>query len=198
MLDNSPVRFECTPLYGRVRVMKTRKKKSAPALNKAMTGAAIMIALSAAPHQDAHAVTDALDMDAIIIPTGQAILATQNLNFGSISEVGGGTVTVNTAGAVTDSPGAVSLGGTIEEGIIRTFGTTGNSVAFTIPATAILNNGANTMVVDQFDLNGGGLTETIIMTNTDTPIPVGGRLNVGAGQAAGTYTGSVTVTATFN
>lgn len=180
--------------------MNTRKTRKTKSLNKAMAGAAIMVALSAAPHQDAHAVTDVLNVEAIIVPTGQAILATQNLNFGSITEVGGGTVTVNTAGAITDSPGAVSIGGTIEQGVIQTYGNPGDTVNFTIPATAILNNGANTMIVDQFNLRtvAGGLTETIVMTGTNTAIPVGGRLNVGAGQTTGTYTGTVTVTATFN
>ena len=164
-----------------------------------MAGAAIMIALSAAPHQDAHAVTDALDMQAVIIPTGQAILATQDLNFGTIAESGGGTVTVDTTGGITDSPGAVSLGGTIEEGIIQTYGNINDSVVFTVPANINLTNGlGDIMQVDQFDLNGGGLTESIVMTGTNTAIPVGGRLNVGAGQAVGTYTGTVTVTATFN
>lgn len=164
-----------------------------------MTGAAIMIALSAAPHQDAHAVTDAMEVDAVIIPTGQGILATQNLNFGTISESGAGTITVNTAGGVTSGGGAVSLGGTVQEGVIQTYGTAGNTVNFTILPAATLTNGlGGTMVVDQFDLNGGGLAETITLTGTNAAIPVGGRLNVGAGQATGTYTGTVTVTATFN
>lgn len=180
--------------------MSMRKKQKSSRVKTALTGAAIMVALSAHPHNDAHAVTDALDVEAVIIPTGQAILATQNLNFGDISESGGGTVTVNTAGAITDSPGAVSVGGTIEQGVIQTYGNPGDQVDFTIPATAVLNNGGNTMVVDQFNLRtlGGGLTENITMTGTNTAIPVGGRLNVGAGQATGTYTGAVTVTATFH
>ena len=181
--------------------MSTRKKQKSSSVKAALTGAAIMVALSASPQREAHAVTDALDMEAVIVPTGQAIIATETLNFGNITETGGGTVVVNTAGAITDSPGAVSLGGTISEGMIQTFGNPGDTVNFSIPASANLTNGlGDTMVVDQFNLrtNAGGLAETIVMTGTNTAIPVGGRLNVGAGQATGTYTGTVTVNATFN
>jgi len=180
--------------------MSTHKKQPAKSLNKAMAGAAIMIALSAAPHQDAHAAADTMDIQAVIIPTGQAILATQNLDFGTITEAGGGTVTVNTTGGLTDSPGAVSIGGTVEQGVIQTYGNPGDNVDFSIPASAILNNGlGGTMVVDQFNLrtDAGGQTQSIVMPGTNTAIPVGGTLNVGAGQAVGTYTGTVTVTATF-
>ncbi len=177
--------------------MSTRRNRKK--LNKAVTGAAIMIALSAAPLMDAHAVTDNLDMQAVITPTGQSIMATQNLDFGVVAQSGAGTVTVDTAGSASYALGAIDAGGTPEEGIIQTFGNINDSVAFTIPASATLTNGlGDTMVVDQFNLNGGGLADTIIMTATNVGIPVGGRLNVGAGQATGNYNGTVTVTATFN
>lgn len=175
------------------------KRRKSKALNKAVTGAAIMIALSAAPQQDARAATDNLDLQAVIIPTGQAILATQNLDFGVVAQSGAGTVTVDTAGSASYALGAIDAGGTPEEGVIQTFGNINDSVAFTIPAAATLTNGlGDTMIVDQFNLNGGGLADTVTLTATNMSIPVGGRLNVGAGQATGTYTGTVTVTATFN
>ncbi|MBU0799868.1 MAG: DUF4402 domain-containing protein [Alphaproteobacteria bacterium] len=168
---------------------------------KAAASAAVMVMLSALPARYAAAETAPLTVEALIAPTGQAIVATQNLDFGSIVQPGGaGTVTVNTAGAPTYGPGMTPAGAAPSEGIIKAFGTTGVLVEYSLPANATINSGANSMTVDQFNIGtpAGGLTYSAVMPGTTVNIPVGGRLNVNPGQATGTYTGTVTVNATFN
>lgn len=176
-----------------------KHKKSAPL--PLARSAAVMVALSAAalPPQ-AQAATDVLSIEAIIAPTGQAILATQDLNFGVLVQPNAGaTVVIPPIGAPVLT-GVNAAGGTITPGQIRTFGSIGDSVEYSIPGTAVISNGSTTMIVDQFNIgtNAGGLNYTEALPAATQIIPIGGRLNVGANQPEGTYTGTVTITADFN
>ena len=55
------------------------------------------------------------------------------------------------------------------------------------------------MNVNAFNLvtNAGGTSETITLAATPSTFPLGATLNVGAGQVAGTYTGTYTVSANY-
>ena len=178
------------------------KAKPAKKTAAAATATAVLVALSALPAQHAAAQNAPLTVEAVLVPTGQAILATQNLNFGDVVQGGAGTVSVNTAGAPTYGGGASSAGGTIQQGIIRAFAATGVVVTYNVtdPTITITDGGTGDMLVNNFNIgtNAGGTAQVIPMTGTTMPIPIGGTLNVGGADPVGTYTGSVTVNAVFN
>lgn len=153
--------------------------------------AALMVPLSLFPGQAKAMIT-------IIVS------ATVDINFGSVTETGaGGTVTVDTAGARTvgGSVTAITGAGLESNGVISISGSTGLPIDLSItPATFTVSDGANTMSVNAFDLDtGAGVTDAITVTLTANPstFPIGATLNVGAGQAAGTYSGTYVVNATY-
>lgn len=133
-----------------------------------------------------------------------AVSAVANLHFGSlVVGAGGGTATINTAGAR-------SVGGTVTEvtglslqtqGQISVSGSTGLAIELTVLTTTynIDNGGGDVMAVNNFNLvtNGGGTQEVITLTAPTVTYPVGARLNVAAAQAAGAYTGSYTIRANY-
>ena len=172
--------------------------------NKVLLGTTTLLAMGVSG-QVANAATDQVDIQAIIVDPVQ-ITATQVLNFGTLSESGaGGTAVVDNAGAITTGGAVTSIGGTIQQGIFNLKGGIGLQVDVTGPANAVISAGGNnTMVVDQFTINGANGTinatafTNVMVAATDTGFDVGGRLTVGAGQAAGTYTGTVTLTANYN
>ncbi len=131
------------------------------------------------------------------------VSATVELNFGRIAVDGAGTVTINTANGRTVSGGVVPVTGAGLEssGVLSISGSTGVMIDLSMTATAfnVDNGGGDSMVVNNFNLvtNGGGPSETVTLTSNPTTFPFGARLNVGAGQAAGTYTGTFSVSANY-
>lgn len=171
-----------------------RQKK----IQKVLLGTASLLAAGAlAP---AYAATDALDIKATVIDP-VSVTATQSLSFGSLTEAGVGTLAVNAANpAGLEGGGVTSIGGTIQVGQFAITGNPTSAVKVTVPASAILTNGTDTMTVNAFTLEGGAspYTHTIGGGGSDTGLTLGGTLNVGAGQATGNYTGTVTLTAVYN
>ena len=73
----------------------------------------------------------------------------------------------------------------------------GNAIyIITLPASATVTSGANSMTVDKFKSNPLG-TGTLDATGNDS-FTVGATLNVGASQVAGTYTGTFSVSVDYN
>jgi uncharacterized protein DUF4402 len=68
--------------------------------------------------------------------------------------------------------------------------------AITLPASATVTSGANTMTVNGFTSNPAG-TGTLSGAGSQNLL-VGATLNVGASQATGTYSGTFDVTVTYN
>lgn len=127
------------------------------------------------------------------------ITANLTLEFGQIvSGTGASVVRISTAGARSLVSGDAALsGGTFRAATFDVTGEPSTTYAITLPGgSATLTSGANTMTVDTWTSNptptgtlSGGGTETI---------SVGADLNVGATQAAGSYTGTYTVTVAYN
>lgn len=122
-----------------------------------------------------------------------------NLRFGNIaSSATAGTVTV-TAASARSATGGSSLvaGAAFGAGVVTiSAGEPNRGVNITYPASATLTSGANTMTVNNFAASGSPATVTLNAAGTGT-FNVGGRVNVGALQATGNYTGTVTITLAY-
>ncbi len=168
----------------------------------ATMGAALMV-LGGGPvgPVPANAATGVLQAQAIIMPSTLALTSPQNLNFGAFAVSGGaGSVTINTAGTGTYTGVTQVATPPPSEANIRIFGDVGSSVVISVTdPTVTVFNGANTMQVDNFQINtnAGGAIETVNMTNATLLVPIGATLNVNAGQAAGSYSGTFTVSVIY-
>lgn len=141
----------------------------------------------------------------------QSASQTQSLSFGPFAAGTGGTVSVTPAGVRT-STGGVTLLTNAQFGIFQsasftvTNTTNGiNTFTITLPTSATLarTGGSETMTVDAFTstpapgtANGRRGFGTLSNAGAGT-FTVGARLNVGASQAGGSYTGTYTVTVTY-
>ena len=174
---------------------------------KVLLGAACLAAVAAAA-PCANAANTAMPMSAKII-AAIAITQTGALDFGDVSVAAGtsGTVTVDNANTrAAGGAGGVSLiGGTGAQS--GQFKMTAAKLAIDITlntATATLKfGGANTLNVDKFTISGSaaGTGSAFVTTPTTSAVKagfdVGGRLTIPGGHAAGTYAGSVTITANY-
>ncbi len=171
---------------------------------KALMMGAAVVTLTMPAAQKALAAQDTLNIDAVVI---QAIklTATQNLDFGTFApQAIAGSVVVSPAGVVTPA-NVTHLGGHAEgkldlaaaKGFPITLDFTGTTakIAHTVTAT-------KTMVVKNFLLDAAGKTGAgpLVITltaGTTAQVSVGATLNVNANQTAGTYAGSIDVTAVY-
>ena len=123
-----------------------------------------------------------------------------DLNFGNIvAGTGIGTVIVDTEGDRT-STGDVILPsatlGTVNAAEFTVTGLANATYAITLPESInISTTGGETMTVTDFTSNPSGTGTLAGGTQT---LSVGARLNVGAGQVAGDYTGEFSVTVAYN
>jgi len=123
------------------------------------------------------------------------ITAGANLTFGQVAApaTGTGTVTCSTAGAVSSS--GLTQVGACTAGTFTVGGEDGSSFSITLPTSATLNSGGNSLTVDTFlsDPSGTGSIAT-----GGTTVNVGATLNVPSTAAAGSYTGTYAVTVDYN
>ncbi len=125
-----------------------------------------------------------------------SISAVGNLEFGTMAYTGtAGTVTVTPAGA-RSSVNVDLLGGVASAASFDVTGDGGASYSITLPSSATLTSGGDTMTVDTFT-DDAGATPQLSGSGSDT-FNVGATLNVGATQAAGTYSGTFDVTVIYN
>lgn len=178
--------------------MKTIKGKT----RKVLLGAATLAAVGIVGGE-AFAANTNLQMSAkIIAPV--SITKTAILNFGTLTENGaGGTATVDNTGARVVGGGVTGIGGGVTAGGFQLKAAIGFKIDVSMPATATVSNGAVTMKVGAFTIDGGPASTAtpfthVMVAATDTGMKVGGTLTVGAAQATGTYTGTVTLTANYN
>lgn len=113
---------------------------------------------------------------------------------------GAGTVTVDPDG-VRSTGGApcLSVSGPAAQGrcIVQQALFPLRPVQISVSAAATITNGAQNMNVDNFDLISVGNGPTVTVTAFLTAVGIGSTLHVGANQAQGNYTGSVTINANF-
>jgi Mat/Ecp fimbriae major subunit len=163
------------------------------------TGAAIAFAvLCASPVLAASAPAQ---MTSLVVPQ-LTMTKTVDLDFGRIiSRTTANRVTINaTTGARTASLGVTSLapGAPFTRALFQLTGAPGYVARITLPGTTTLTR------------SGGGATMTVTTWRATTTaglitlnaagqyvLGVGARLNVGANQAPGVYTGTFTVTANY-
>ena len=124
---------------------------------------------------------------------------TQDLDFGDLSSgatTGRATVDANTD-ALTTTGGVTPLGGTPNAAVFYAVGTLNRVFIVQIPNGSItLTNGSGgTMTVSNWTSN-GPVNRNLGPTGVAI-IRVGGRLNVGANQASGTYSGTFSVTVVY-
>lgn len=150
---------------------------------------------------------------ALIALTGYSVMAqtpvsiivsgTVGLNFGTFSAgAAGGTLTMSTIGARTSTGTVLPVAGAGLEtpALLSISASTGASVVVSMdsPTYVVDDPGAGApMNVTNFNINGGGATTTVSMTTNPIVIPMGARLNVGAAQSEGIYTGSYVVNANY-
>lgn len=127
----------------------------------------------------------------------QNLTCVENLIFGEIITCGAaGTVTVrpdntNASSCVTIGSAPLSRG---RCAVTQSFPLRPIQVNVS-PSTTINDGGGNSMSVTSFNIvtNAGGTQHT--QTTPFVDVPIGATLNVGATQAGGTYSGSMSVTA---
>ena len=139
----------------------------------------------------------------IIEPIGIQNVA--DLRFGRIMQPAtAGTVSIGTDGAVTETGGAIGstttpqLAGGQGAGSFAVFGDPRRRFIVTVPLFATISNGTSTMLVDQFQwMDSFGFGFGRMDTNGVANLSVGARLNVGANQQVGTYSGTYDVTVLY-
>lgn len=126
-----------------------------------------------------------------------AIQKVYNLQFGSVAAGSiDGTVVMSPAGVRTAS-GGVTLSN-VNHGTAASFSVTGDSnatYAITLPASVVLSNGSNTMVVDTFTSEPSGTGQ---LSSGSQTLRVGATLHVAADQAPGSYEGTFEVSVSYN
>ena len=161
--------------------------------------AAAVIAFSASS-SFAQATATASASATIVTPI--TITKTVDMNFGNVA------VSASLAGTAVMTPGGVrstggaggvtlpSTTGTVTAASFNVAGQASYTYAITLPTTANITSGSNTMVVNAFT-SSPSATGTLSAGGTQT-LTVGATLNVGAGQAAGAYTNATAVPVTVN
>ena len=131
----------------------------------------------------------------VVVPIG--ISNTAGMNFGRVAPTGvAGTVVLDTAGGQTATNVDLISGGTVAAARFVVRGGASEGYSITLPASATISSGANNMTVDSFTHDAGG--SPALDGRGNDSFNVGATLNVGAAQAAGTYTGAFAVTVNYN
>jgi len=166
-------------------------------MKKALVGAAIVAAVAFTGAANAQSASATFSANARIV-TPISIAKTADMNFGDVVPSGSaGTVVLTTAGS-RSTTGGVNLGNGfgVTQATFTVSGQGSSTYAITLPGSANITSGANTMSVGTFTSNPLG-TGTLSAGGSDT-LNLGATLSVGASQATGTYTGSFSVTVVYN
>jgi hypothetical protein len=134
------------------------------------------------------------------IVTPLSLVNRSPLSFGAIiPSASAGTVTVNPFTEVrTTTGGVTAAGGTVSAAKFNGLSTAPSHLKIDVPNGSITltrSGGAETMSVNNFQLDGD--KNDWVSGNELFEFKVGGRLNVGANQAAGVYVGTFNVTVTY-
>ncbi len=166
------------------------------AAGMALASLGIASAASAATTDSAHVRATILTSLSVAVDTND-----DTLNFGTISPGASAvTVVVGTNGALVGGcPAGVICGGTTNA---PTFNITGSAnalvnVTFANATETLTSPGGDTMTVSALSNSLVGNQATLSGAGTAS-FTVGGSLGVGASQAAGVYTGSLTVNVAYN
>lgn len=165
----------------------------------------VLASLVLAPLAHAQSMTGTVNVVNLLPNT---VVGHEDLDFGNvIAPTAAATLTVNAqTGAATPSGGLVLAGGSPNPGEFTGYGSAGRLVLVTGPTGLTLTRagGGATMTVDQlrFSINNGAPVGTFLnLALLDSAgfiyIKTGGRLNIGAAQAAGSYSGTYNITVIY-
>jgi hypothetical protein len=157
--------------------------------------AAIVAALAASASfgTAAQAAATATGTATAEVLTTLTLTATRSLDFGQIAVNGAGTLTVATAGSTCSA--LLICTGSPTTATFDVTGSADSAYVATVPAGSVtLTSGGNTMTVDNFTANYPAGTTLVAGASS---FEVGGRLNVGAAQPAGVYSGTFSVSVEY-
>lgn len=164
---------------------------------------AAIVAMASLAASSAHAAqATATASGTVVAPI--AVSVNTNLAFGSFAAGTGGTITVSTSGARTNSGVVLMTGGASSAARFDITGAANTTYSITHGGTAVLTNGGDTMAMSKFsDLTAANSTSGNVSAGTldgagTQSLYVGATLTVDASQAAGTYTGTVIATVEYN
>ena len=164
----------------------------------------VLAALTSAPA--ALAQSNSADAQAVTLRP-LSLVKVHDLDFGSlIPGTTGGTAVVTPAGARTVTGSVVAAGGSPSNAEFRGFGSQGRFVFVSTASstyTLLRNGGGGTMILRRLRLQADNLTPrffpglfTINSTDVIT-LRIGGTLDVGANQPAGTYEATFPITMNY-
>ncbi|HEX5258035.1 MAG TPA: DUF4402 domain-containing protein [Sphingomicrobium sp.] len=163
----------------------------------ASVGFGTLMLSTAATAAPVAAKTDATGSASILRPL--TMLKQADLDFGELVVAGSGTAVVDPVSAgLTTTGGLATIGATAHPATFTTTGSKNSVVLIRIPTAAVTLTqvgGSATMTVSNWTLDGS--TNRRIPQNSAFNFSVGGTLNVAAGQADGTYTGTFTITVQY-
>ena len=170
---------------------KTMKLNNiAKAILVTATAGGMMIATGSVSAASATATGTATVMQSI------SITKTADLDFGAFSPSTGGTVVIGTDSSRSKTSAVVlSSSDTGNRAQFNVTGTADATYAITLPGSATLTSGGNTMSVGSFVSDPSG---TGTLTGGSEVPNVGATLTVASSQAAGSYTGTFDVTVEYN
>ena len=147
---------------------------------------------------EAHAQQSATSTVRVEVESRAITLANvAGLDFGKILPYGSaGSITVFSNGTHGASNAFVSDATTIQASSWAVTGIPGAPFAVTLPTSVTISNGAENMTVTNF--NRSGATQLFLDAAGNATFTAGARLNVGANQPAGIYTGTFNVTVNYN
>jgi spore coat protein U-like protein len=119
------------------------------------------------------------------------------LNFGKVLPYGSaGFVFVATNGVGSASNAFISDATNVRASSWAVTGIPGAPFAVTLPTSVTISNGTENMTVSSFNRSGAG--QPFLDAAGNGSFNVGARLNVGANQPVGVYTGTFNVTVSYN
>lgn len=128
-----------------------------------------------------------------------SVLKVADLDFGGLVVSSAGTAVINpVSGALTTTGSVVAIGTTAHPATFTATGSRNSVVNIKLPSAATTLTrvgGGGTMTVSNWTLD--GKSNRKIPLNNAFNFNVGGTLNIGAGQADGTYTGTFTITVQY-
>jgi len=159
--------------------------------------AVAVVALSGAAFSNAAQAADATGNASATIATPIAITEGTALAFGTIlAGASSSTIVVDTSGGRTVGSGDASLlGGTVSAASFDVTGEGSSTYSVSFSSGDTLTDGSNTMSLGTYTTSNSG--SGTLSGGTDS-FEVGATLTVGASQAAGSYTGTYTVTVNYN
>ncbi len=153
---------------------------------------AVVVAVSASSSMAGH--------DPVCNAVTIVLTELQTLEFGSNAGDGTstGTVIVTPTGAKTVTGGVFDFGGSPSEASWRINAKKQCNVILTLPVSSTVMSGGDNTTVDTFTRSTNSTNPITIPNSSKITIKIGATLQVGTGQAAGTYSGTYLISVNYD